>query len=256
MDALRYFYLAIVLAIVSISRLIAWFASETAQRRERDIESDQRQERDIESAQRQERDPADVEQQQLGLDEEGLYRQWLNQRLDERTALEKERGRIQNLSPKAFAQLVADLPSIRCSVEYLLEIAERQLPNGNPLFFWDTISKLDGILSHRIPDKVCAVKKQGVGRALEQAETLEREAKLFDARLQSLTTRAKGLETFAQEHALRCAYEERELKDFKWQLIRPKRSFTLGDLSDWEHGHHGGHGGHGGDGGDGGDGGH
>jgi hypothetical protein len=254
MDALRYFYLAIVLAIVFIPRLIAWFASERAQRQERDIESAQRQERDIESAQRQERDPANVEQQQLGLNEEGLYWQWINQRLDERTALEKERVRIQNLSPKAFAQLVADLPSIRCSVEYLLEIAERQLPKGNPLFFWDTISKLDGILSHRIPDKVCALRKQaGVGRALEQAETLEREAKLFDARLQSLATRAKGLETFAQEHALRCAYEERELKDFKWQLIRPKRSFTLGDFSDWDHG---GHGGHGGDGGDGGDGGH
>jgi hypothetical protein len=130
-------------------------------------------------------------------------------------------------------------------VEYLLEIAERQLPKGNPLFFWDTISKLDGILSLGIPDKVCAVKKQaGVGPALEQAETLEREAKLFHERLQSLTARAKGLETFAQEHALRCAYEERELKDYKWQLIRPMKSFTLGDFSDW---------GDGGDGGDGGD---
>jgi hypothetical protein len=102
-----------------------------------------------------------------------------------------------------------------------------------------------------IPDKVCAVKKQaGVGCALEQAETLEREAKLFDERLQSLTARAKGLETFAQEHALRCAYEERELKDYKWQLIRPKKSFTLGDFSDW------GDGGDGGDGDGGGDGGH
>ena len=161
---------------------------------------------------------------------------------DERTALEKERLRIQNLSPKAFAQLIADLPSIRSRVEYLLEIAERQLPKGNPLFFWDTISKLQGILSHGIPDKVCAVKKQaGVGRALEQAETLEREAKLFHERLQSLADRAKGLEAFAQEHALRCAYGERQLKDFKWQLIRPKSSFTLGDFSD------GGDGGGGGD---------
>jgi hypothetical protein len=247
MDALRHFYFAVGLAIVLIPRLIAWFASESAPRKERDIESAQRQERDLE------RDPATVEQQQLGLNEEGLYRQWLQQRLDERNALEKERVRIQNLSPKAFAQLVADLPSIRCSVEYLLEIAERQLPKGNPQFFWDTISKLDGILSHGIPDKVCAVKKQaGVGRALEQAETLEREAKLFDERLQSLTARAKGLETFAQEHALRCAYEERELKDYKWQLIRPKRSFTLGDFSDWGDGGDGGGGGDGRDGGGGG----
>jgi len=242
MDALWHFYLAIVLAIVLIPRLIAWwFTREGAQRKERDVE---------------ERDPANIEQpqatktgrsgphpqQQLGLNEEGLYRQWLKERLDERTALEKERVRIQNLSPKAFAQLIADLPSIRSRVEYLLEIAERQLPKGNPLFFWDTISKLQGILSHGIPDKVCAVKKQaGVGRALEQAETLEREAKLFHERLQSLADRAKGLEAFAQEHALRCAYEERQLKDFKWQLIRPKSSFTLGDFSD------GGDGGGGGD---------
>ena len=188
----------------------------------------------------EERDPASIErpqphpQQQLGLNEEGLYRQWLKQRLDERTALEKERVRIQNLSPKAFAQLVADLPSIRCRVEYLLEIAERQLPKGNPLFFWDTISKLDGILSHEIPDKVCAVKKQArVGRALEQAETLEQEAKRFGERVQSLAARAKGLETFAQEHALRCAYEELELKDFKWQLVRPKGSFTRTLLGPW-----------------------
>ena len=52
-------------------------------------------------------------------------------------------------------------------------------------------------------------RKVEVGRALEQAETLEREAKLFHERLQSLADRAKGLEAFAQEHALRCAYEER-----------------------------------------------
>jgi hypothetical protein len=130
------------------------------------------------------------------------------QRRDERTALEKERVRIQNLSPKAFAQLVADLPSIHCSVESLLEMAKRQLPKGRPKVFWDMISKLDGILCDGIQDKVWAIKKQaGVGRAREreQAETLEQEAKRFSERMQSLVTRAKGLQTFAQEHAVRCA---------------------------------------------------
>ena len=146
MASLWYVYLAIALAIVLIRGLIAWITSERAQRRERDR--------------------ANVEQQHLGLKEEEFYRQWLMQRLDERTALEKERVRIQNLSPKAFAQLVADLPSVRRRVEYLLEIAERQLPKGSPQFFWDMISKLDGILFLGIPDKVCALKKQaGVGRA-------------------------------------------------------------------------------------------
>ena len=150
--------------------------------------------------------------------EQGFYRQWLKQRRDERRAVEKERVRLQYLSPKAFAQLVADLPSIHCSVENLLEMAERELPKGNPQFFWDMISKLGGILSDGIPDKVWAIKKQaGVGRAREreQAETLEQEAKRFAERMQSLVARAKGLETFAQEHAVRCAYEERELEDLK-----------------------------------------
>jgi hypothetical protein len=149
---------------------------------------------------------------------DGFYRQWLKQRRDERRAVEKERVRLQYLSPKAFAQLVADLPSIHCSVENLLEMAERELPKGNPQFFWDMISKLGGILSDGIPDKVWAIKKQaGVGRACEreQAETLEQEAKRFAERMQSLVARAKGLETFAQEHAVRCAYEERELEDLK-----------------------------------------
>jgi hypothetical protein len=35
--------------------------------------------------------------------------------------------------------------------------------------------------------------------------------------MQNLVARAKGLETFAQEHAMRCAYEERELEDLKRQ---------------------------------------
>ena len=80
------------------------------------------------------------------------------------------------------------------------------------------ISKLDGILCDGIPDKVRAIKKQaGVGRAREreQAETLEQEAKLFSERMQNLVARAKGLETFAQEHAVRCACEERELENLK-----------------------------------------
>jgi hypothetical protein len=71
--------------------------------------------------------------------ENGFYRQWLKQRRDERRAVEKERVRLQYLSPKAFAQLVADLPSIHCSVEHLLEMAERQLPKGSPQVFWDVI---------------------------------------------------------------------------------------------------------------------
>ena len=91
---------------------------------------------------------------------DGFYRQWLKQRRDERRAVERERVRLQYLSPKAFAQLVADLPSIHCSVENLLEMAERELLKGNPQFFWDMISKLDGILSDGIPDKVWAIKKQ------------------------------------------------------------------------------------------------
>ena len=99
-DALRYFYLAIVLAIVfdSLFRcLIARFASERAQRQERDIESAQRQERDIE----EKRDPANVEQQQLGLNEEGLYRQWLKPTpRDKRTALEKSGSAARIFPPK------------------------------------------------------------------------------------------------------------------------------------------------------------
>jgi hypothetical protein len=132
--------------------------------------------------------------------------------------LAKERVRIENLSPKAFAQLVANLPSISCSVESLLEMAERQLLTGSPKVFWDMISKLDGILCDGIPDKVWAIKRQaGVGRAREreQAETLVQEAKRFTERMQSLVTRAKELPTFAQEHAVRCAYEEREWEDRK-----------------------------------------
>lgn len=243
MNSLRYLWIAIALAIVLIRGLLAWITSESAHRRERDPERDP--ERD------QERDRANVEQQHLGRKEEGSYRQWLMQRLDERTALEKERVRIQNLSPKAFAQLVADLPSVRCSVEYLLEMAERQLPKGSPQFFWDMISKLDGILFLGIPDKVCALKKQaGVGRALEQAGTLEQEAKRFAERMQSLVARAIGLEAFAQEHALRCTYEEREMEGFRRRLIRPERSFSLGGFIDGDSGYDGGHGG--GDGGDGG----
>jgi hypothetical protein len=146
MDALWHSYVAIVLAIVLIPRLVAWwFTSEGAQRKERDVE---------------ERDPANIErlqatktgrsgpqpQQQLGLNE-GLYRQWLKQRRDERRAVEKERVRLQYLSPKAFAQLVADLPSIHCSVEHLLEMAERRLPKGSPQFFWDTIRSRDSIFA-------------------------------------------------------------------------------------------------------------
>ena len=61
---------------------------------------------------------------------DGFYRQWLKQRRDERRAVEKERVRLQYLSPKAFAQLVADLPSIHCSVENLLEMAETRVAKG------------------------------------------------------------------------------------------------------------------------------
>lgn len=47
-------------------------------------------------------------------------------------AIRLERVQILNLSPKAFPQLMADLPSVRCRVEYFLELAEGQLPNGSP----------------------------------------------------------------------------------------------------------------------------
>ena len=72
--------------------------------------------------------------------------------------------------------------------------------------------------------------KRGVGRALEQAETLEREAKLFHERLQSLADRAKGLEAFAQEHALRCAYEERQLKELQVAANPTKELVSSGRL--------------------------
>jgi hypothetical protein len=167
-----------------------------------------------------ERDRARTKSQHLVPFEEEAYQQWLRQRQIDQMALAKERVRIENLSPKAFAQLVADLPSIRCSVESLLEMAERQLLEGNAKVFWDMISKLDGMLCDGIPAKVWAIKRQaGVGRAREreQAETLEQEAKRFAERMQSLVTRAKGLQTFAQEHAVRYAYEEREWADLKKQ---------------------------------------
>jgi hypothetical protein len=209
-------------------------------------------------ARKQERDRAKTEPQHLGPFEEEAYQQWLRQRQHDQMALEKERVQILNLSPKAFAQLVADLPSVRCRVEYFLELAERQLPKGSPQFFWDTISKLEGKVFEGIPDKVCAIKNQaGAGRAVEQVETLEREAARFAERLQSLVARAKGLETFAQEYALRSAYEKRELEGLRRALIRPKRSsFILGDFIHGDSGHDGGHsGGDWGDGGHGGDGG-
>ncbi len=192
----------------------------------------------------QERDPAKDEPQVPGFLEEA-YQRWLSQRQEDQMALEEERVQILNLSQKAFAQFVAGLPSVLSRVDYFLGLAERQLPNGSPQFFWDTISKLEGMLSDGIADKVCAVKNHaGTGRAVEQVETLEREAARFVERLQSLVARAQRPETFAQEHALRCAYEKRELEDLKKWLIRPKKtSFSLGDFIDGDSGADGGHGG-------------
>jgi hypothetical protein len=199
---------------------------------------------------KQERDRAKAELHRLGLFEEETYQQWFSQRQHDRMALEKERVQTLNLSPKAFAQLVADLPSVLSRVEYFLGLAERQLPKGSPQFFWDTISKLEGMLFEGIPDKVCAIKNHArAGSAVDQVETLERETAGFVERLQSLVGRAKGLETFAQEHALRCTYEKRKLEDLKRELIQPKRSsFILGDFTDGDSGHDGGNGGNGGGG--------
>ncbi len=207
-----------------ITGFIAWFTNQTPQRQEHDNERALRQERDLEQEPANAQ-PQHVEQEPSRLKEEGLYLNWLEQRREERMALEKERSRIQDLSPKAVSQLVADLTSFRCGVEYLLVMAEHQLPKGSPRFFWDTISKLDGILGYGIPDKVCALKKHAwAGSALERAVRLEQKAQRFTERLQSLVNRGKGLEAFAQEHALRCGYEEREMQDFKMQLIRPQRA--------------------------------
>jgi hypothetical protein len=71
----------------------------------------------------------------MGPFEEVAYQRWLRQHQRTNTirfALEMERLQILHLSPKASAQLVADLPSVRCRVEYYLELAERQLPKGSP----------------------------------------------------------------------------------------------------------------------------
>jgi hypothetical protein len=65
----------------------------------------------------QERDRAKTEPQHLGPFEEEAYQQWLRQRQHDQMALEKERVQILNLSPKAFAQFVAALPSVLCRVE-------------------------------------------------------------------------------------------------------------------------------------------
>src|ERR1700722_8474821 len=94
------------------------------------------------------------------------------------------------------------------------------------------------MLFEGIPDKVFAIKNRaGAGCVVEQAETLEREAARFAKRLQNLVERAKGLDAFAQEHVLRCAYEECKLEDLRKRLIRPKKSpFLLGDLDGFTHG--------------------
>jgi hypothetical protein len=99
---------------------------------------------------KQGRDPAMGEQQHSGLNEQVSYLQWLHQRQDERTAIEKER--IGKLSAESF-RAVCGGPALGTS-QCVLEMAQRQLPNGSPQFFWDMISKLDGIVSQGIPDKV------------------------------------------------------------------------------------------------------
>ena len=76
------------------------------------------------------------------------------------------------------------------------------------------ISKLDGILffciyRRRAPSK----SKRGWGARLSRNTGARGQG--FAERMQSLVARAKGLETFAQEHALRCIYEEREMEGFK-----------------------------------------
>jgi len=105
-------YLVIAIALAtSIPVWIAWFSAP--------------------GVQKQVRGRPKAELQRLGLVEEA-YQQWLRQSQHAQMALEKERIQILNLSPKAFAQFVADLPSVLCRVEYFFGLAERQLPNGSP----------------------------------------------------------------------------------------------------------------------------
>ena len=152
-------FVAIVVAMVFMPIWLAWFFTREARKQKRNHATDEPQ------------DPARFE--------EG-YQRWLTQRETDQIALEKERVRVLNLSQKAFARFVADLPSVLSRMEYFLGLGERQLPNGSLQFFWDTISKLEGMLFEGIPDKVFEIKKKaGAGPAVEQVETLEREATRF-----------------------------------------------------------------------------
>jgi hypothetical protein len=223
--AFPWFMVAVLLAICFAPGWIAWFSASGTRNEER-------------------------ERRRLHPLEDEAYLQWFMRRQNDRETLGNELIQIENLFPKAYAQFVANLPSVLGGVEYFLELAERQLPLGSPQFFWDTISKLDVMLFQGIPDKVWAIQRRaGAGRVADQVEALEQEVARYAKRLQGLVARAKGLEAFAQEHSLRCAYEKRELEDFRRRFIRPKRSTSLGAFTDWDDGGHGGHGGGGDDGG-------
>jgi hypothetical protein len=105
------------LAIVVISTWIIWGASGG---RKKALEQELAVER------------AKAELRRLGLFEEDAYQEWLSQRIADREAVEKERIRIENFSSKALAKFVADPSSVLGGAEYLLGLAELQLPNGNP----------------------------------------------------------------------------------------------------------------------------
>jgi hypothetical protein len=123
--------------------------------------------------------------------EDEVYLQWLMSRQSDRETLGDELIQIENLSAKAYAQFVANLPSVMGRVEYLFELAERQLPLGNPQFFWDTISKLDVMLFQGIPDKVWAIQRRaGAVRVVDQVEALEQEVARYVERLQGLVARS------------------------------------------------------------------
>ena len=222
-------YVNLFVAMVFMPIWLAWFFTRETRKQKRNHATDEPQ------------DPARFE--------EG-YERWLTQRKANQITLEKERVRVLNLSQKAFARFVADLPSVLSRMDYFLGLAERQLPNGSPQFFWNTISKLEGMLFEGIPDKVFDIKnKAGAGPAVEQVETLEREATRFAERLQSLVARAQGIESFAREHALRCSYEKRKLDDLKRSLTQPERSsFSPRDFIDGDSWSDGGNGGNGGGG--------
>jgi hypothetical protein len=162
------FIVAVLLAICLAPGWIAWFSASGTRKEERGR-----------------RRPRLLE------DEDEGYLQWFMRRQNDRETLGNELIQIENLYPKAYAQFVANLPSVLGGVEYFLGLAERQLPLGSPQFFWDTISKLDVMLFQGIPDKVWAIQRRaGAVRVVDQVEALEQEVARYVERLQGLVARS------------------------------------------------------------------